>query len=263
MSTDNSSPPPFVPQLLRSDQLEQYQQEGVLRLGRTLTDAGLDRVRMECMAAWNSAKADFDPAKTWLQNSLLPNVHHVAPLVRQYYFHGPLVDVAQQLIGTNIKGVTSQLTFKLRGNTMAFGWHQDNSYGELDPYNSLTTLTALDDTDESNGCLWIVPGSHLRGQIAPGLSVAAKNASVNVELNVDDQQAIPMPLQAGEAVVFHCWMLHKSEGNFSLDRDRRILFLRYADADAVEVYNEGRPRLGRLLRGATRFPEVAQFEQDL
>ena len=45
--------------------------------------------------------------------------------------------------------------------------------------------------------------------------------------------------------------------------DRRILFLRYADADAVELYNDRRPRLGALLRGETRFPEVAAFEKEL
>lgn len=36
----------------------------------------------------------------------------------------------------------------------------------------------------------------------------------------------------------------------------------YADADAVEVYNNRRPRLGPLLRGATRFPEVASYESN-
>jgi hypothetical protein len=58
-------------------------------------------------------------------------------------------------------------------------------------------------------------------------------------------------------------MLHKSDGNYSADRDRRILFLRYADADAVEVYNQRKPRLGRLVKGETKFKEVAQFEADL
>jgi ectoine hydroxylase-related dioxygenase (phytanoyl-CoA dioxygenase family) len=70
-------------------------------------------------------------------------------------------------------------------------------------------------------------------------------------------------MKAGEALVFSCWTLHKSDGNHSTTRDRRILFLRYADADAVEVYNDRRPRLGRLVRGSSRFPEVTAFEADL
>jgi hypothetical protein len=41
------------------------------------------------------------------------------------------------------------------------------------------------------------------------------------------------------------------------------LFLRYADAGAVEVYNDRKPRLGRLLRGRTRFMEVESYEAEL
>ena len=253
----------FVVWTLDEMDVPAYADKGFIHMGRVLTDAGLEAMRAECMAAWRAEKGDFDPSKTWLQNALLSDIHHRCAVVRDYYYRGPLVDIAQQLIGPNIKGVTSQLTFKMRGNTKAFGWHQDNGYGELDPYNALTTLTALDDTDEQNGCLWIVPASHRRGQIEPGVNLADKQAEKSIELVVDESTAIPVPMRAGEAIVFHCWMLHKSQGNFSPDRDRRILFLRFADAEAVEVYNNRCPRLGPLLRGVTRFPEVERFEADL
>jgi len=159
--------------------------------------------------------------------------------------------------------VTSQLTFKMRGNTRAFAWHQDNGYGELDPYNAVTCLTALEDNDEETGCLWVIPGSHKQGQIAPGLAAAEKRAQREIALAGDEARARPMPMKAGDCLVFTCWTLHKSGGNFSKDRDRRVLFFRYADADAIEVYNHRRPRLGRVVRGRSRFAEVAAFEQDL
>ncbi|HET7178629.1 MAG TPA: phytanoyl-CoA dioxygenase family protein, partial [Chryseosolibacter sp.] len=140
-----------------------YRDQGYLVIRNILTEAGLEEMREQSMKAWVAEKGAFDENKTWLQNALLVNVHHKAPVVRDYYFQGPLVDIAEQLIGQNLKGATSQLTFKMRGNTKPFGWHQDNGYGELDPYNALTTLTALDDTDSSNGCLWLIPGSHRQG----------------------------------------------------------------------------------------------------
>ncbi len=215
------------------------------------------------MQAWGKAKQAFDPGKTWLQNSLLHNIHHLSPAVRKFYFAGPLVDVAEQLIGPNIKAASSQLTFKMAGNTMAFGWHQDNGYGQLDPPNALTALTALDDTDQHNGCLWLIPGSHKQGQVEVAMTPEQKAAGLELSVPADDRRAVPMPLKAGEALIFHAWMLHKSDGNLSIARDRRILFLRYADADAVEVYNQRRPRLGRLLRGTTQFSEVRAFEANL
>lgn len=255
----------FVFRPLSESDIRRYQETGYHRHGRILTDAGLARMREECMQAWRAEKGEFDPGKTWLRNALLINIHHRCDIVRQFYFRGPLVDVAEQLIGPNLKGATSQLTFKMRGNDKPFYWHQDNGYGELEPYNSISCLTALDDADEENGCLWIIPGSHRQGQIQVGAagSAEAKKAGVEIKVEADDRLAVPMPLKAGECLFFHCWTLHKSEGNRSLDRDRRILFLRYADADAVEVYNGGKPRLGRLVRGTSRFPEVRAFEAEL
>ena len=248
---------------ITDEQIRAYGRDGYLRIGRTLTDIGLEFTCEQCMQAWASEQGEFDPRQTWLQNALLVNIHRFSDVVRRYFFHGPLVDVAEKLVDPNIKATSSQLTFKLRGNKQDFAWHQDSGYGQLDPDNSMTTLTALDDTDEQNGCLWIVPGSPARGRIDVAYSLKEKQAKKEIQLEVDESDAIPVPLKAGESLVFHNWMLHKSEGNHSRDRDRRLLFLRYAHADAVEVYNDRKPRLGKLLRGQTCFAEVADYEADL
>ena len=92
---------------------------------------------------------------------------------------------------------------------------------------------------------------------------AAKDGTYSeLRTEADESKAIPMPMKAGECLFFSCWTLHKSEPNRS-DRDRRILFMRYSDADAVEVYNDRTPRLGRLLRGTTRFEGVKNYEADI
>lgn len=248
---------------LSDNELDFFKENGYLVIRSVLTPQGLAQMQAESMDAWDKEKEGFDPNKSWLQNSLLVNIHHKAPTVKNYYFNGPLVDVASQLIGPNIKGATSQLTFKMKGNTKPFGWHQDNGYGELEPYNALTTLTALDDTDRGNGCLWLIPGSHKEGQIRVEQNEEQKKSGSEIIVEADDNLAIPMEMKAGDALIFNCWMLHKSDGNYSTDRDRRILFLRYADADAIEVYNGGKPRLGRLVKGKTKFAEVEAFESDL
>ncbi len=250
-------------QSLTQEQVDCYQTQGYLFLSQILTTKGLALFREQCLEAWDAEKRGNDDETSWLKKSLLINIHHQSSIVRDYYFWGPLVDVTEQLIGPNIKGVTSQLTFKMRGNTNPFAWHQDNGYGELNPYNAITTLTAMDDADEKNGCLWLIPKSHLEGQIPAGFDKKARSERKPIELQVDESRAIPMPMKAGDSLIFNCWMLHKSDGNYSSDRDRRILFLRYADADAVEVYNNNQPRLGRLLLGQTQFEQVRAFEQEL
>lgn len=248
---------------LSREELTFFNEHGYLIIKSILKPEGLAQMQQEYMDAWAKEKETFDPNKSWLQNALLINIHHQATTVKEYYFNGPLVEMASEIIGPNIKGATSQLTFKMKGNTKPFGWHQDNGYGELEPYNALTTLTALDDTDRGNGCLWLIPGSHKNGQIRVEQNEAQKKSGAEIIVAADDSLAMPMEMKAGDVLIFNCWMLHKSDGNISDSRDRRILFLRYADADAIEVYNGGKPRLGRLVKGKTKFKEVEEFEANL
>ncbi|GAA5220181.1 phytanoyl-CoA dioxygenase family protein [Membranihabitans marinus] len=255
----------FIDKRLTVEQIEFYNENGYLHLGKTLTDTGLAKMISECMDAWKKEKEDYNEEKNWLQNALLVDIHKKSKIVRDFYFEGPIPDVMTQVIGPNIKAATSQLTFKMRGNTKSFAWHQDNGYGELDPYNTISSLTALEDVDEENGCLRIIPGSHKQGQIDVSqlFKKDRKEQTVTIDLEVDESEAIPIPMKAGETIFFHCWTLHQSRGNFSKSRDRRILFMRYADANAVEVYNNRQPRLGKLLKGSTEFEEVANFEKDI
>src|SRR5437899_3242138 len=95
----------FVYRKLRNAELAAYRDDGYHFYGRILTKEGLEEMRRQCMVAWN-AKEAFDPNRTWLENALLADIHHRAPVVRDFYFEGPLVDIAEQIIGLNIKGAT-------------------------------------------------------------------------------------------------------------------------------------------------------------
>ena len=241
-----------------------YNRFGYERLGRTLSHRKLFQMRKECMESWKTLKENYDPSKNWLKNTLLENIHLYSPLVKTFYISGPFLDIMKEVIGPNIKTVTSQLSFKLPGNQKRVGWHQDNGYGELSPYNTVTTITALDDADTENGCLWIIPGSHKLGQLKTDIKVTveSKRKLNEIDMNIDDTEKIPVSMKAGESIMFDCLMLHKSEANSSR-RNRRFLFMRYADADAVEVYNDNKPRLGKLLCGSTKYNEVNDFEKNL
>merc|ERR1711865_491697 len=107
---------------LSPSQIDQYHADGYLVIDGLLPESELVNLRDECHSCWVRVKGpdNFSMANSWLQNSLLPNIHHHSNLVRQYYWEGPLVGVMQQLIGENVKACTSQLTFKLKGNVKDF-----------------------------------------------------------------------------------------------------------------------------------------------
>ena len=244
--------------------LDFYHQNGYAFVGKTVSKKKIVEMRRECMKTWKDLKNKYDQSENWLKNTLLQNIHHHSNEVKNFYFYGPLIEIMKDVLGPNIKSVQSQLSFKLPGNHKNVGWHQDNGYGELNPYNTVTTITALDDADTQNGCLWIIPGSHHYGQLDIGhqVTIEWKNQLNEISLNVDESKSIPVPLRAGESIIFHCLMLHKSEANKSR-RKRRFLFMRYADADAVEVYNGHKPRLGKLLCGKTKYKSVEEFEKEI
>ncbi len=83
----------------------------------------------------------------------------------------------------------------------------------------LTVRVHLDDTDENNGALCVIPGSHRMGRIAtPEVATVAKNA-----------EKIICRAQPGDALLFHPLLIHASS-RANTDRPRRIIHLEYSDA---------------------------------
>ncbi|CAH1800938.1 unnamed protein product, partial [Owenia fusiformis] len=104
----------------------------------------------------------------------------------------------------------------------AFVWHQDYgywyNYGCIFP-NMGTTWIAIDRADKNNGCLKIIPGSHKIGRIdhiRVGKQVGADIARVEEISKVCP--VIQPELDPGDAMFFHCNILHRSDQNNSADR---------------------------------------------
>ena len=112
----------------------------------------------------------------------------------------------------------------------------------------LTCFIALDDTDEENGCLHHVPGSH-RWPLLPVTGLAGDMDAIQTVLS-DEQRAMfrPMPtkLRKGYASFHHPLTIHGSYGNTS-DRPRRATVINVFRA-GVTVRQECERRGGQLIR---------------
>ncbi len=87
----------------------------------------------------------------------------------------------------------------------------------------LTVRIHLDVTDEDNGALCVIPGSHRMGRIA---------ASEVATVAKDAEQTI-CRAQPGDALLFHPLLVHASH-KASSDRPRRIIHLEYCDAPLAQ-----------------------------
>jgi hypothetical protein len=112
----------------------------------------------------------------------------------------------------------------------AWEWHQDYGYwygdGCLYP-RLISCMIALDPATKENGCLKVIPGSHLLGRFEHGRvghqsgADQARVAAVIERLGVTYCEA-----PAGSALFFHGNTFHASEANLS-DRPRRAYICCY------------------------------------
>ena len=132
-----------------------------------------------------------------------------------------LIEVLTQLLGRSPLLATDQVFMKPPHFGSAKPYHQDNAYFLCSPADELITAwIALDDVDESNGCLRYIDGSHLGG-ILPHESYegTAHHLAPPAEM-IDLSKESPALVKKGGVVFHHGETLHTSHRNTS-DRWRR------------------------------------------
>ena len=216
---------------LTDAQIAQYQQEGFLVLGRVLDDETLEALRVEESRFRNNP----EPAPhelTIFRSQLCPH----SETMRRVCTQGAQVDYARQLVAPDLCYWYNQFVTKLPDGDSGkseFPWHQDNHYLHINPATNATIWIALDDVDEHNGCVWMMPQTHQNGLLDHSTKEGTWHQQVMAE-----GDGVAAVLKAGEAIAFTGLTLHRSKLNHS-DAPRRALLLAYADAAATHVANDG------------------------
>ena len=73
-----------------------------------------------------------------------------------------ILDVVEDLIGPDILLFASKFWIKPPRSGRFVSWHQDSAYFGLDPRTPLAAIwIALTESNRANGCMRVIPGSHL------------------------------------------------------------------------------------------------------
>lgn len=168
-----------------------------------------------------------------------------------------LLDNVEQLFGPNLLFHYSKLNMKPAKVGSVVEWHQDLSYYPMTNSDSLAVLFYLDDTDEDNGALKIIPGAHHEALMNHSTEGFFQG---RVTEPVDESAAVRICGGAGTAIFMHGLAPHASAPNVS-QRNRRTLILSYRAADAYPIYNgpmtQKHDLHARLVRGER--PAMARF----
>jgi len=128
---------------------------------------------------------------------------------------------------------TDQIFMKPPRHGSAKPYHQDNAYFKVTPMDDvLTAWIALDDVDESNGCLRYIAGSHL-GPIVEHAAVEGEVYNLTPDKSKIDLSKERLAIVKKGGVVFHHGTsLHTSHRNES-ERWRRAYATHWITPNAV------------------------------
>lgn len=144
-----------------------------------------------------------------------------------------ILDYVEDLLGPNLVSTMTHYFSKEPGDNKQVSWHQDASYWPLTPSKVVTVWLAIDDVDEENGPMTVIPGSHRHGQIPFERSSAEENNVLGQSVHdVEKWGGAPVPftMKAGQISMHTDLLLHGSETNHSTRR-RCGLTLRYMPPD--------------------------------
>lgn len=130
-----------------------------------------------------------------------------------------LVNAVETLLGGPAGHYHSKVMQKAPRTGGAWEWHQDYGYwyrnGFLFP-DMLSVMIALTPSVKSNGCLQVLPGSQRMGRLSHGTvgeQVGADETRVQAYLALRDK--VYCEMEQGDALFFHCNLLHGSGQNTS------------------------------------------------
>ncbi|TYP78936.1 phytanoyl-CoA dioxygenase family protein [Paenibacillus methanolicus] len=175
--------------------------------------------------AW---QGDFIPAEE-LKKLVLKGFHdlqfHDACFTRAVA-HPNMVAVLQQLIGPNVQLHHTKMLVKPPEKGAAFPMHQDYPYFPHANHSMLAASVHLDDADEENGCLRVIPGSHKEGPLPHVGRHYLDHREYPIALGT------PQPAKAGDVLFFNYLTIHGSDVNRSARPRRNVLFQYRDPADA-------------------------------
>lgn len=170
------------------------------------------------------------------------HMHHWDEASLNWLLETRLNEMLTGLLGREPYAVQTMLYFKPAG-ARGQALHQDQFFLRVRPGTCMAAWLALDDCDEANGCMQVVPGSHTWPLLCT-TSADTKNSFTDVTVPLpEDQKVQPIVMQAGDVLFFNGTLVHGSYSNTTSDRFRRSLIGHYISGEAEQASQFMKPIL--------------------
>jgi ectoine hydroxylase len=254
---------------LSPEDLWRFRQNGYLIFERLFSSAELDIMRAELPAIFS----ENTPRRVLEKNGSVRSVfasHLTNEVFNRFARLDRLVTPAKQILGNDVYVHQFKINAKVALEGDQWEWHQDYLYWlKEDAMPRPTVLTAvlfLEETNEFNGPMLIIPGSHLGGvvdvdihqkyrldgkqkdQAAPPQWAATLTADLKYKIDkhilrglMEKRSIRAVTVPAGSVMFFHGNLFHASTNNLS-PWDRISVFVSYNSvANALRDKENPRP----------------------
>jgi len=164
-----------------------------------------------------------------------------------------ILDIIEKFIGPNILCWSTAFFAKPANSFGYVGYHQDAAINSIEPHNDIIHLwLALKPTTKENGCLRVLPRSHLGDLFPISQSDDGQNVlltGVQSKLDTTESEYVDLILDAGEASLHHHRTVHGSGPNQS-NNERLGVSISYMPTTAR---NPKRMDSATLVRGVDDF----------
>ena len=143
--------------------------------------------------------------------------------------HPKILDYVESILGPDFFLWGTQFFSKEPGDGKTTPWHQDAFYWPLFPHKAVTVWLAFSDSDEGNGAMMVVPGSHRAGKLKYRKTTQDSDVLDMVLEHGEfrESNAVPLILKAGQISLHDDNIIHGSAPNHS-QRLRCGLTMRYS-----------------------------------
>jgi hypothetical protein len=155
---------------------------------------------------------------------------HVSPVLEKWGYDSRFVDPMKVMVQDESPELyTEKLNLKRPYHGGVNPLHQDYPYwvdGSQDATRIATAMLFLDAADRENGCMEVLPGSHLRGKWPTRTDTDVFGQNEMDPKACEGLELVPVEVPAGTVLYFGSFLVHRSSPNRSA-RERRALLYSY------------------------------------
>ncbi len=171
------------------------------------------------------------------------NPHFYCQEVWNTIFNSPITDNVLELLGKDAVCISSTLIAKPPKSNIYVTPHQDRLYWGLDKSKGLSVWLAVTNSNEDNGCLRVIRGTHNQLYRHNHIQDAKNLTPLGEHIPIDqlkEKEEIALSLKEGEYSIHDCNIVHYSLRNSS-DFWRIGLVMRFTQLSALkETYKQAK-----------------------